>query len=437
MNAINKIVYGTYGIGYGTSLRAGAIEAGGVASFQKDRASANEASMIALLGLFKGSLNLHCLSHTVTHVGEHMIANAIKPFKEDLCALLNAHGGNNKAASHWFQIFKECWKPPGNTRWWADLELMTLLYQRFQDLSRFCETAELEGDMERSVRMQRIVSTMEDPERRSLLKFELGILSIVCDKLVKATYNLEGDNCCSLVAYDTVVECQEWLNTHTQHLTFPGVSEILSDYVDIIMDGEEEYRGKDRDTLLDDASDHARQILSGGVAYFNSTIMGKLSSDIEIFKMCRFANPIAMRQRVQAPECIMEFKAALESLRRFPTETVNNIVGEWNTYKRILRELPSTESEGVFKFQVQRCMIFWRTHYSALPAMSKFARFCMTLAPSSAAAERVFSYLKNSFTVSQMRQSLEDYTQCSIMLQHNHINAAETHDVLTDDTDVV
>ena len=89
------------------------------------------------------------------------------------------------------------------------------------------------------------------------------------------------------------------------------------------MDGEEEYRGKDRDTLLD----HARQILSGGVAYFNSTIMGKLSSDIEIFKMCRFANPIAMRQRVQAPECIMEFKAALESLRRFPTETVNNIVG--------------------------------------------------------------------------------------------------------------
>ena len=55
-----------------------------------------------------------------------MVANRIKPFKEDLCALQNAHGGNNKAASHWFQVFKECWKPPGNTRWWADLELMTL-----------------------------------------------------------------------------------------------------------------------------------------------------------------------------------------------------------------------------------------------------------------------------------------------------------------------
>ena len=238
-------------------------------------------------------------------------------------------------------------------------------------------------------------------------------------------------------AYDTVVDCQEWLNTHIEHLTFPGTSEIVYEHVEKRMDGEEQYRGQNCDNLLDDASDHARQILSGGVAYFNSTIMGKLSSDLEIFAICRFANPIAMRQRVQDPGCIMEFRDALKSLQRFSTDTVNKIVGEWNTYKRILRDFPPTQSEGIFKFQVQRCMIFWRTHYSSLPAMSEFARFCMTLAPSSAAAERVLSYLKNSFTVIQMRQSLEDYTQCSTMLQHNHINIAETHDVSSDDIDDV
>ena len=230
---------------------------------------------------------------------------------------------------------------------------MTLLYKRFDDLSRFCETTDLEGDMERSVRMQRIVSTMAEPESRLLLKFELGVLSIVCDKLIKATYDLEGDSCCSLVAYDTIVDCQEWLNIHTEHLTFPGVSEVVSDFVDNLMD-DEEYKERDRDAVLDDASDHARQILLGGVTYFNSTIMEKLSADLEIFMVCRFANPIAMRQRVQDPGCIMEFKAGLKSLQRFSTETVNNIVGEWNTYKRLLREFPSTQSEGVFKFQVQR-----------------------------------------------------------------------------------
>ena len=181
--------------------------------------------------------------------------------------------------------------------------------------------------------------------------------------------------------------------------------------------------------------DHARKILMGGVKYFNDTIMEKLDSDLKIFMVCRFANPIAMRSRVVAPGTILEFKAALESVARFPAATVSKIIGEWNTYKRLINDFPPTQSEGVFKFQMQRCMAFWRTNYSTLPAMSQFARFCMSLAPSSAAAERVFSLLKNSFTVSQMRQSLEDYTQCSVMLQHNHLNIAVVHDVIDDDDD--
>ena len=59
--------------------------------------------------------------------------------------------------------------------------------------------------------------------------------------------------------------------------------------------------------------------------------------------------------------------------------------------------------------------------FSRLPNLATFARYCFTLAPSSAAAERVFFILKNHFFVSQMRRSLEDYTECSVMLQHNKI----------------
>lgn len=100
MNAINTVLV-NYGVCYGHSHAEHVTEHGGVIAFQKDRASANESSMGALLTLFKGSANLHCLSHTVTHVGEHMKAKAVKAFKEDLCALCNSHGGNNKAAAHW------------------------------------------------------------------------------------------------------------------------------------------------------------------------------------------------------------------------------------------------------------------------------------------------------------------------------------------------
>ena len=47
----------------------------------------------------------------------------------------------------------------------------------------------------------------------------------------------------------------------------------------------------------------------------------------------------------------------------------------------------------------------------------------MTLTPSSAAAGGVFSRLKSSFTVGQMRQSVEDYTEGSLMLQYNKFRA--------------
>jgi hypothetical protein len=48
---------------------------------------------------------------------------------------------------------------------------------------------------------------------------------------------------------------------------------------------------------------------------------------------------------------------------------------------------------------------------------------------SHAAAERVFSILKNSFSVCQMRQSLEDYTECSVTLQHNKNNVEMINDL--------
>ena len=102
LNAINTVLQ-KYNVAYGVEGARSSIPVmGGVISFQKDRASANEKSMEGLVSLYKGSLNLHCFSHTVTHVGEHMKAKRAKTFKEDLCALCNSHGGNNKAAAHWY-----------------------------------------------------------------------------------------------------------------------------------------------------------------------------------------------------------------------------------------------------------------------------------------------------------------------------------------------
>jgi hypothetical protein len=69
---------------------------------------------------------------------------------------------------------------------------------------------------------------------------------------------------------------------------------------------------------------------------------------------------------------------------------------------------------------MDRSLLFWQNQRASLPHQSKVAAFCFTLAPSSAAAERVFSILKQFFTLNQLQSSLqEDYTESAIMLQFN------------------
>jgi hypothetical protein len=60
----------------------------------------------------------------------------------------------------------------------------------------------------------------------------------------------------------------------------------------------------------------------------------------------------------------------------------------------------------------------WWRHESELPMWSKACKTVLLVQPSSAAAERVFSLLSNSFSETQT-SSMEDYIESSIMLQYN------------------
>ena len=400
-------------------LRRGIVIPSAVVAFQKDRASANEVSMDGLQELYKASKNLHCLSHTITHVGDHMPAVAAKKFMEDLCGLCNSHGGNNKAASHWRKIFKTCWQPPGNTRWWAKLELYKKMIDSFEDLITFCMTAVEDGDIDRIERLKRLATTMTCNEKRGILRFQLAVLTIVGGRLLAATYNLEGDDCCSLMAYDTIKDCENWLNDHFEFLTYPGLTQEMYDCVSTLMDENEIFNGKTAEDLYEDLRVQAKAILRGALDYFNDTIIVKLASDIELYKTCRYANPVAVRQVIGRQDSLVQFKKAAEELQFFTSAEIDQMGGEWYVYRRLVNEFESIDNENTYDIQMERCSTFWRQYLDVLPNMSNFARYCLTMTPSSAAAERVFSMLKNSFSIGQMRQSLEDYTEGSVMLQYN------------------
>ena len=61
---------------------------------------------------------------------------------------------------------------------------------------------------------------------------------------------------------------------------------------------------------------------------------------------------------------------------------------------------------------------WWERHMEDLPHWSTAFKLVLLVQPSSAAAERVFSLLQNSFSQRQS-SSLEDYIETSLMLQYN------------------
>ena len=61
---------------------------------------------------------------------------------------------------------------------------------------------------------------------------------------------------------------------------------------------------------------------------------------------------------------------------------------------------------------------WWRLNSGSLPKWSAELRKVLLIQPSSAAAERVFSLLKASFS-DQQQLALNDYVETSIMFQYN------------------
>ena len=61
---------------------------------------------------------------------------------------------------------------------------------------------------------------------------------------------------------------------------------------------------------------------------------------------------------------------------------------------------------------------WWKGHEQELPHWAAAFKLIALIQPSSAACERVFSLLANSFSSNQER-AMEDYIQLSVMLQYN------------------
>ena len=126
-----------------------------------------------------------------------------------------------------------------------------------------------------------------------------------------------------------------------------------------------------------------------------------MSIPLQAFKAARLISPHNL-QKIK-PEC-----ASLTNLLVFPFITPSNLAElkeEFPKYVALTEEVSSDYT----------ILNFWKDHAAAIPKWSNAARKILLLQPSSAAAERVFSVLNNSFGDQQL-SSLEDYLEASIMM---------------------
>ncbi len=138
--------------------------------------------------------------------------------------------------------------------------------------------------------------------------------------------------------------------------------------------------------------------------YFESKFGNDLQLAVSAFKYARYFDPVKINELKPTSDDI-------DNLQVLPCLSVEKIA-------QLKQELPLYMgiTDGI-SADVNK-LEWWKNHEIDLPKWSNACRSVLLLQPSSAAAERVFSILTNSFSDNQAN-ALEDYIETSVMLQYN------------------
>jgi len=125
---------------------------------------------------------------------------------------------------------------------------------------------------------------------------------------------------------------------------------------------------------------------------------------LQAFKAARLFDPHYLNKTKQE-------SVALTSLSALPFVTENMLSALKEEYPLYVAATEDISSDC-------DTLTFWKQYVSNSPKWKEAAAKVLLLQPSSAAAERAFSLLKNSFGDQQLK-SLEDYVEASLVIQYN------------------
>ena len=347
----------------------------------RDRASVNNVAMRTISVVYPNVLDVGCISHTIDLVGSKFSTPVLNSFVS-LWISLFSH--SHKAKALWKQQTGRAMATFSKTRWWSRWEVMHQLMVQFGDVEPFLTNTDVGA-----ATSSHLLNMLQNTQQCQMLRVELAVLIDAGLHFVNATYRMEGDGPLILKAYEEIVTVRAAL----QSAHYPNVVAVAQQ----IAQGDANFQQR--------LQTHASNCICPGLQYFQEKLGNDLRSPVSAFKAARLFSPVKVHE-------MKPVATDINTLSEFPF--LNDSV----TLNNLKTELPTHLAKAMDVSPEFDVLEWWRRNSDALPHWSSAAQKILVVQPSSAAAERVFSLLANSFGDRQ-ENSLEDYIEASIMLQYN------------------
>jgi len=394
-------------------------------------------------------MDLECISHTFSKVGEKMPLTCLTTFRDDLMIALNSQAFR----AHVQRYLPRPLRKPSATRWWSTWELYAFLLSKRDNspgsqshfqfvLTACCEALNAEGDVavdgvfDDSVRVRRLHDFAQDVARVEDVSLELTVVVEVFRPFVQATYALEGAGCCVLEVSPWFRILASFWRTFEPALSFPQVRDVIES----ICAARASRRVSDHATARSALEAKVRELVNPvtqQLSFVFNSDNGELQSDVLFYTFIATLNPYEHSKHEMAqlirPDVFKE-EVHKHFPGRFDVTQVDSMVLELPQFALECSQFVADNAaadgdpDNTAIYRNQAIWKFWRRldANNLCPHLRRLAQLVLSIAPSSAAAERCFSLLKAYFDSQQLvgdrRGALEDYIEQMIAMSFEESN---------------
>ena len=421
----------------------------------RDSCSTNGKAMRNLEPMYINMEAILCISHTLSHCGEHVDLPVLNEWMTPWLGLVQNHPS---ARAIWKEkLGGGAMKGYSTIRWCSREECSNEISKNFGMLPGFVDTL-LEDEI--GDKLPKKMKAILDHQSETL-ELELAC-NLDLEPIISTCYTLEGDGLVILLARakidtllafgdtvgdraDTLPNVAALLRKQTELKTGVKVYEYFADVtppryfkgsITSVARGKVKVKYEDNKTIEQEEHEVRQWIevremdewkrlaaaAKGGITYLRNRLTGNLPAQqknfdcshmYEVLRVVQAFDPSWAAQHLDAN--VVNALAVVKPLRNMTAA----LLGELPAYLVATAGVVIDHSEGKEDHSfTEQVLKWWATNGSKFPAWAEAAQIIFAFTPNSAAAERVFSMLKSMFGDQQM-ETLADIIQTALMLRIN------------------